>query len=85
LLTAPEGQAWRSVAADVSRALRIPIDGYTIGGAGLQAGGRFARVYGLEDDGAVLVRPDGHVAWRSARGPATGGALGAALAQILGR
>jgi hypothetical protein len=27
---------------------------------------QFLELYGLADDGAVLVRPDGHVAWRSA-------------------
>jgi hypothetical protein len=85
LLTASAGAAWRTLAAGVSTELRIPIDGYTIGGTGLQDGRRFARAYGLEDDGAVLVRPDGHVAWRRAHGPATGPALGVALRQILGR
>jgi hypothetical protein len=58
---------------------------YAVGGTGLQVGGRFAPGYGLEEGGAVLVRPDGHVAWRSARGPASGAALGAALTRILGR
>jgi hypothetical protein len=85
LLTASEGAAWRTVGAVVSEELRVPIDSYTVGAAGLQDCGRFARVYGLENDGAVLIRPDGHVAWRSARGPATGAVLSAALARILGR
>ena len=85
LLAAPAGGAWRSAAADASRELGVRIDGYTIGGTGLVEGGRFAPAYVLEDDGAVLVRPDGHVAWRSARGPASRDALGAALARILGR
>jgi hypothetical protein len=85
LLTASAGAAWRPVAAAVSGELRIPIDSYTIGGTGLEDDGSFARAYGLHDDGAVLVRPDGHVAWRSALGPATGTALGDALTRILGR
>lgn len=85
LLTAAQGAAWRTVAAEVARALGIAIDGYTIGGTGLADRGTFARAYGLESDGAVLVRPDGHVAWRSARGPASGSVLTAALTQILGR
>ncbi len=30
----------------------------------------WAKLYGLDADGAVLVRPDGHVAWRSRGGAA---------------
>ena len=43
--------------------------------------------YGLGDHGALLVRPDGHIAWRSGTAaPADAGAqLGAALDQILDR
>jgi putative polyketide hydroxylase len=85
LLTASEGAAWRAAAAVASKELRIPMDSYTVGGTGLQDRGDFASTYGLEDDGAVLIRPDGHVAWRCARGPATRTVLAAALAQILGR
>jgi putative polyketide hydroxylase len=85
LLTASEGAAWRTVGAVVSEELRIPIDSYTIGGTGLQDRGGFTKAYGLANDGAVLVRPDGHVAWRSAYGPPTGAGLRAALTQILGR
>jgi putative polyketide hydroxylase len=58
---------------------------YLVGGPGLDYRGSFARKYGLESDGAVLVRPDGHVAWRSASGPATSTALSAALTRILAR
>jgi len=85
LLTAADGGAWRAEAAIVSRELRIRIDSYTIGGTGLRDRGNFAQTYGLEADGAVLVRPDGHVAWRSVRGPAARSKLHAALAGILGR
>jgi hypothetical protein len=85
LLIASGGAAWRAVAAEVSQELGIDVDSYVIGGTGLQDRGGFARAYGLESDGAVLVRPDGHVAWRSARGPASAAVLGAALTRILGR
>jgi hypothetical protein len=85
LLTAEGGAAWRAAADAAASELRIPIASYTIGGTGLQDRSGFARVYGLESDGAALVRPDGHIAWRSPRGPAGSAALSAALAQILGR
>ncbi|MCW5738047.1 MAG: hypothetical protein KIS73_28250, partial [Enhydrobacter sp.] len=43
-------------------------------------------VYGIGDDGAVLVRPDGHVGWRSASAARDAGrTLGAALSAIQGR
>jgi hypothetical protein len=83
LLTAEGGAAWRAAADAAASELHIPIASYTIGGTGLQDRSGFARVYGLESDGAVLVRPDGHVAWRSPRGPAGSAALSTALAQIL--
>ncbi len=48
--------------------------------------GTFATAYGLSDGGAVLVRPDGIVAWRCQTAPADPGrALGAAMAIALGR
>jgi 2-polyprenyl-6-methoxyphenol hydroxylase-like FAD-dependent oxidoreductase len=47
---------------------------------------KWAEAYGVEEDGAVLVRPDGYVCWRSAtaaKDPAA--ALGGAMTTILGR
>jgi putative polyketide hydroxylase len=85
LLAAPDGAAWRGAAVEVAKALGVPVDAYTVGGTGVQDRGRFADAYGLDADGAVLVRPDGHVAWRSVRGPANPAPLAAALGQILGR
>ena len=46
------------------------------------ASGRFEERYGIGDAGAVLVRPDGHVAFRS-RSPADG--LSETLRRILAR
>ena len=85
LLAAPDGAAWRGAAAAVARELAIQIDSYVVGAPGLIDRGSFARTYGLRNDGAVIVRPDGHVAWRSVSGPATSGPLRAAIAQILAR
>lgn len=85
LLTASEGGAWRAEAAAVASDLGIRIDAYAIGGTGLQDRGQFADAYGLEHDGAVLVRPDGHIAWRAAHGPPDGATLRGALTRILAR
>ena len=85
LLAGPGGEAWYSVAAEVERELGSPIDRYRIGGPGLRDVGCFSEAYGLGEDGAVLVRPDGHVAWRSATGAASGTTLRDALLQILAR
>ena len=46
---------------------------------------RCSNAYGLNEDGAVLVRPDGHVAWRSATGPGAGALLRDAVERILHR
>jgi 2-polyprenyl-6-methoxyphenol hydroxylase-like FAD-dependent oxidoreductase len=50
-----------------------------------EAAARWAEAYGVGLDGAVLVRPDGHVAWRTAAASAVPGArLGRALAVAAG-
>lgn len=82
-LAGPGGGAWCTVAAEVERELGIPIDRYRIGAPGLRDLGGFTEAYGLGEDGAVLVRPDGHVAWRSATGPGNGAGLRDAVEYIL--
>jgi 2-polyprenyl-6-methoxyphenol hydroxylase-like FAD-dependent oxidoreductase len=83
LLAASRGGAWCSAAAEVERELGVPIDRYCIGGPGLRDLGGFTDAYGLGQDGAVLVRPDGHVAWRSATGPGSVEALREAVERLL--
>ncbi|MEU4549582.1 FAD-dependent oxidoreductase [Nonomuraea dietziae] len=45
----------------------------------------WAKEYGLGPEGAVLIRPDGHVAWRSPDGPASARALTKAIDLVLSR
>ena len=66
LLTAPAGSAWRA-AADRLEGPRVT--NAVIGDEIREEdGGDWLAAYGLREDGAVLVRPDGHVAWRSPSG-----------------
>ena len=83
LLAGPGGGAWCTVAAEVERELGVPIDRYRVGAPGLRDLGGFTEAYGLGEDGAVLVRPDGHIAWRSATGPGNGAGLRDAVEYIL--
>jgi hypothetical protein len=67
LLTGRDGAAWHEAARRVRRALGIPLGAITVGGAGVQdLSGAWQSAYGVDSDGAVLVRADGHIAWRSA-------------------
>ncbi|HSP99711.1 MAG TPA: FAD-dependent monooxygenase [Candidatus Dormibacteraeota bacterium] len=83
LLAGSRGTAWREVVRQAERTLGVRIDCYVIGGAGLQDSGRFAEVYGIGAEGGVLLRPDGHVAWRCVAAPSGGEPLLAVLKQIL--
>ncbi|MEV5646795.1 FAD-dependent monooxygenase [Nocardia sp. NPDC052254] len=67
LLTGLGGQAWRNAAAAVAQRLGVPVRVQTIG-----RGGDYEDSYGdyramseVEEDGAILVRPDHMVGWRS--------------------
>jgi hypothetical protein len=85
LLAAYRGGPWFTAAAKVEAELGVPIDCYDIGGPGLRDRGGFTAAYGLGEEGAVLVRPDGHVAWRSAAGPTTDAELRDAVGRIVAR
>jgi 2-polyprenyl-6-methoxyphenol hydroxylase-like FAD-dependent oxidoreductase len=67
LLAAPRGDAWRQAASAVARRLPgLAIATYVVGRKDIQDHeAAFAQAYGLSDDGAALIRPDGFVAWRA--------------------
>jgi 2-polyprenyl-6-methoxyphenol hydroxylase-like FAD-dependent oxidoreductase len=87
LLTSGEGPGWRAAAADVvAGGLDVPLNVQVVGGELRDVDGAFVATYGLEDGGAVLIRPDGIVVWRSRRAPTDRRAeLAAAIATALGR
>eukprot|EP00439_Symbiodinium_sp_Y106_P088082 s1_g618.t1 len=83
LFVGPDGEQWESQVADARRTLDIPIASYRIGSAGLQDHDDFLKSYGIKADGAVLVRPDAHIAWRAASVKNVNSSLSDALGQIL--
>jgi 2-polyprenyl-6-methoxyphenol hydroxylase-like FAD-dependent oxidoreductase len=66
LLAGPDGGAWHDAARRGADALDVPMNAYLVGGGELRdPSGAFAAAYGISPAGAVLVRPDGFVAWRA--------------------
>ena len=83
LLTGVDGIAWRQAVRTVGRSLGVPLGVVTIGGAELaDLSGSWRTSYGIDPDGAVLVRPDGHIAWRSAGAAADPAAT---IEEVVGR
>ena len=73
LLAGPRGGAWRDAARPARRWARV--DAYLVNdeaGELADAGADFCAAYGIAEDGAVLVRPDGFVAWRARDGAGAG-------------
>jgi hypothetical protein len=70
VLAGHQGAFWCSAAARAAASLNVPLQSYVVSrdGALVDGSGDWPRLYGVGADGAVLVRPDGHVAWRSASG-----------------
>lgn len=59
VLTGDDGSAWHSAAASAAQTLDVPVTVHRV-----DEDGQWARVTGLESDGALLVRPDAFVGWR---------------------
>jgi hypothetical protein len=67
LLIGSEGELWRTAVIELAQTISFPFTIYKVGVDGEltdpENGGH--DVYGMTTKGAVLVRPDGHVTWRS--------------------
>jgi 2-polyprenyl-6-methoxyphenol hydroxylase-like FAD-dependent oxidoreductase len=59
LLAGSEAKAWRDAASAAARELKIDLDIHSM------EADAFPSAFGIEASGAVLVRPDGFVAWRA--------------------
>jgi 2-polyprenyl-6-methoxyphenol hydroxylase-like FAD-dependent oxidoreductase len=85
VLAGPARQTWNEAASAAARSSSVSIASYVVGSPSLEdRNASFCDLFGVEEDGAVLVRPDGYVALRLARCPEWPHAvLGDALRQIL--
>jgi hypothetical protein len=87
LLAGRRGMAWVRAARQLASDMELALGAHNIGDGQIEdADGEWHAAYGVDEDGAVLVRPDGYVAWRSpslTREPTA--TLRAALSAILAR
>ncbi|MDX6256434.1 MAG: putative polyketide hydroxylase [Frankiales bacterium] len=77
---AQSSQAWATAAATLPDTMP-EVAVYRVG-TDIQVGEDFTAVYGLGDTDVVLIRPDGHVAWRPAPGSAESTELEVGLRRI---
>ncbi|MGH6641868.1 MAG: FAD-dependent monooxygenase [Bradyrhizobium sp.] len=87
LLTGRDGGDWRKAAAAIEKSWP-ELTAYTVSNNGelSDPDGNWHDVYGVDADGAVLVRPDGYVAWRSRSGVSDPSrALRSAIDTVLGK
>jgi hypothetical protein len=79
-------EPWCAAARAAAGSLGVAVDAYRVGVGLTDDGGALETVYGTGSDGAVLVRPDGFVAWRtSGSHPDPEGELAGVLGAALGR
>jgi putative polyketide hydroxylase len=87
VLVGRKGRPWEQAVERVRSDLGIDLQSVIIGDDGLRAPlEQWRLAYGIDESGAVLVRPDGYVAWRAhslSKDPFT--TLCSALEDILGR
>jgi hypothetical protein len=80
LLAGPRGRPWLPAAEAVATQQNVPLAARLSTEAPA-----WCALYGVDEDGAVLVRPDGVVAWCEATGATNPEALATALAVALGQ
>ncbi|MFS8097718.1 FAD-dependent monooxygenase [Lentzea alba] len=89
LIAGEQGHEWLTAAAKAAANLNVPVDAVRIGhvdGDYLDPRSTWTQHRGITDRGAILVRPDRFVAWRSTGETADPGAeLVGVLSRVLGR
>src|SRR6266568_1212896 len=81
LVTGVSGGCWGDAARAVGLELGIEVPVVRVGAPGFRdAYGEWARLREIDEDGCLLVRPDGYIAWRQVSAPGDAGeSLGRAL------
>jgi len=86
LIAGSKAQAWKQIAVAAGQSAGLALQCHLIGDELVDVEGTFKQRYGLGDTGAVLVRPDGYIAWRQVEmSRSAGDDLARALALLLGR
>ena len=65
LLTGPDGAPWARAGMALAYECAVPLTVYRLGSDVLNIDETWAKRYGVTDAGAVLLRPDGYIAWRA--------------------
>ena len=65
LLLGSDDRAWQDAAQGAAERLNLPLNIYKVGSDLVDVRGGFYAAYGITPAGAVLVRPDGFIGWRS--------------------
>ena len=66
LLAGPDGTQWTGAAKSAAQSFaNLPMDAWQVGAHLSDPAGQFAGGVGISATGAILVRPDGFVAWRA--------------------
>jgi aklavinone 12-hydroxylase len=82
LLCGPGAGGWARAAMAIAWRAAAPLAVHRIGADLIDVEGRWQSAFGVDDSGAVLLRPDGFIAWRSQRAV---NAPGDVLTNVLGR
>jgi 2-polyprenyl-6-methoxyphenol hydroxylase-like FAD-dependent oxidoreductase len=83
LIAGTDATGWCESTHKAASFMKLPIDVHRLGADGLDdPEGAVARAYAMTPRDAVLVRPDGFVAWRSKTPSGSPSAIAAALAQV---
>ncbi len=85
LIAAPRGRAWIDAAERLKKEYTVPLSSLHVSTDVMDPEGSWAERHGIAADGAILVRPDGFVTWRSSGIHEHYGTLRHALSVALGR
>jgi hypothetical protein len=84
LIAGSKGRDWSRIADAAGRFTGLALQSHVIGGDLVDVENTFKARFGLTDTGAVLVRPDGYIAWRATElKPGSEEALVDALVSVL--